>query len=164
MLIAALCAAPASSQSSESTTAVKVTDIGADVTLIGRLGKPLGRMLTVTGTWGFPDQSKGPTKDYSLRFSVSHVDGRRLPRPVTLRVGAVHVSDHNGADLIPDRDEHATLDGKRWTLRVYETGRFTVVPEEYWEVRGYPAMVPEPAFASEIVGYRVANPKGRTKR
>jgi len=164
LLVATLCAAPGSSQSPESTIAIKVTDISADVTLIGRLGKPLGTMLNVTGTWGFPDQSNGPTKDYSLRFSVTHVDGSRLSRPVILRVGAVHVTDHNGTDLIPDRDEHAMLDGNRWTLRVYETGRFTDVPAEYWEVRGHPAMIPEPAFASQIVGYPVANPKGRTKR
>lgn len=149
----------ASSQGAEPTTAVRVTEIGGDVQLIGRLGEPLGTMLTVVGTWSFPDQSAGPTKDYSLRFSISHVGGNRLPHPVVVPVHSVHVTERNGTNAIPDARNHVTLDGQRWTLRAYETGRFTVVPDEYWKHTGYPAMVPEPAFASEIVGIRLPGRK-----
>tara|TARA_R110002111_G_scaffold221574_1_gene283811 strand:+ start:1149 stop:1640 length:492 start_codon:yes stop_codon:yes gene_type:complete len=153
---------PASSTGEEPATSVQrvsVEDVHRSVVLIGRLGHPLGTMVTVEGTWGYPDQTKGPTKDYSLQFTIHTVNEKRLARTLTLKTGAVHVIDQHGADLVPPHKRHAELDGVSWSLRAYETGRHTVEPDEYWRYRGPIAMIPQPAFASSIVGF-IANKSG----
>ena len=48
------------------TRSISVSSIGSDIELIGRLGHPLGTMLSVDGNWEYPDQSNGPTKVYSI--------------------------------------------------------------------------------------------------
>ncbi len=131
-----------------------VTEIDDSVRLIGRLGIPLGTMVSVVGTWGYPDQSKGRTKDYSLRFTITSINGKSIPHPIIFPIHSVSVTNGDRSSLIPPTERHADLDGKRWLLRVYETGQYTVVPTEYWAYVGHPAMAPEPAFASSIVSFR----------
>lgn len=84
-------------------TAVSVRDIGTKVELVGRLGHPLGTFLTVDGTWGFPDQTKRPTKDYSLRFTIHRVNDKALLTPIQIDVGSVKVTDQRGWSLIPQQ-------------------------------------------------------------
>ncbi len=139
----------AAKESSHTHQKVKVDDIGTAVSLTGRLGEPLGSMLTVSGTWGYPSLR---VKDYSVRFSVTSVNGKQLARPVMFPVHAVHVSK-DGVSAVPPHARHKELDGVTWSLRAYETGRFTTVPAEYWRERGAPAMIYQPAFASELVGF-----------
>lgn len=136
---------------------IDVGDLNRTVELIGRLGHPLGTMLTIDGTWGYPDQSGGPTKEYSLEFAIHSVNGKRLARTLTLKTGSVHVIDKSGSSLIPPHNRHAELDGVSWSLRAFETGQYTVMPDEYWRYRGPVAMSPQPAFASSIVGYMAPN-------
>ncbi|WP_404308187.1 hypothetical protein [Neorhodopirellula lusitana] len=134
-------------------TRVSVDDLDQSIVLVGRLGHPLGTMLTLYGTWGYPDQSGGTTKDFSLELTIHTVNGKRLAKRLTLKTGAVHVIDKSGTSQIPPHKMHKELDGVAWSLRAYETGRFTVMPDEYWRYRGPITMIPEPAFASSIVGY-----------
>jgi hypothetical protein len=138
---------------------VSVADVGTKVELIGRLGPPLGTMMTVQGRWGYPDQSHGPTKDYALLFTATHVNGAKLAKPAVFRVGRVTACDKQGKDVIPPYEQHKRLDGVSWTLRAYETGRFTRTPGEFWEELGQviPASPYADRFASELVG--VLQPK-----
>jgi hypothetical protein len=131
---------------------VPVDEIGARFILMGRLGKPLGTMMTVTGKWGYPDKA---VKDYSLRFTVSQVNAKRLDKPVVFNVAQIKAVSQDGKDAIPKYDAHKSLDGVSWTLRAYETGRFQGIPNEYWIERGSG----RPAspywfrtFTSELVG------------
>lgn len=153
----ALFALPDSASSGDGDATVRsvdVRDIGTGVELIGRLGYPLGTFVTVDGTWRFPDQSKGATKDYSLRFIIHRVNDKPLATPVPIDIDRVSVTDQRGSSFIPPHKDHAKLDGVSWKLRAYETGRFTVVPKEYWQFRGTPAMRSQATFASELVGFK----------
>ena len=114
-------------------TQVSVDDIGEGVILVGRLKKPLGTMMTVRGKWSFPREE---VKDYSLRFTISHVDGQKLKKPVELHVAQVNVVTKSGKDAIPPHDEHKQLDGMQWTIRAYETGKINHIPEDYWKELG----------------------------
>lgn len=134
-------------------TQVSVAEIGRTVTLVGRLGRPLGTMLSVRGTWRLPE---GRSKDNSLSFIVSHVDGQKLESPVAFHINDMSVQDARGRNAKPPLDEHALLDGETWTLRGYETGRVTRIPAEFWTEsrRSIPAMRGEPPFASQFVSFR----------
>jgi hypothetical protein len=157
LVVAVLLASHVIADEPPSSTRVSVDDLDRSIVLVGRLGHPLGTMLTLDGTWGYPDQSRGPTKDYSLEFTIHTVNGKRLAQTLTLKTGAVHVIDKSGASLIPPHKQHKELDGVSWSLRAYETGRYTVMPDEYWQYRGPIAMIPLPVFASSIAGYVAPN-------
>ena len=62
---------------------VLASDIGTRVQIIGRLGYPLGELVTIQGSWirprGLPNQ---PPKDDTPYFSVTSVNGKRLETPV----------------------------------------------------------------------------------
>jgi hypothetical protein len=159
----ALCAAPIWSPvlraDRKPSIEVSVEDIGTKVTLVGRLGQPLGKMMEVKGTWSYPllhtRPGEPPAKDDSLRFEVSHVNGKRLPKPVEFHVGLIKAVEKNGKNAIPKYEEHKTLDGVSWTLRAYETGRFDDVPEGYRKELGEPLRQPpagQRTFTSELVG------------
>ena len=134
------------------TRSISVSSIGSDIELIGRLGHPLGTMLSVDGNWEYPDQSNGPTKVYSIQLRITHVNQTPLDSALVLDTGSVHVDRKDRTSAIPSHERHKDLDGKRWSMRVYETGRLTKVPDEYWKLQGMPAIFPEPVFASAIVG------------
>lgn len=154
LLFAALLSASAAcDEPASSTQRVSVDDVDRKLVLIGRLGHPLGTMVTLDGTWGYPDQSKGPTKDYSLEFTIQTVNGKPLARKLTLKTGAIHVIDRHGTNLVPPHKRHSELDGVSWSLRAYETGCYTVQPDEYWRFRGPIATMARPAFESSIVGF-----------
>jgi hypothetical protein len=147
-------AAPPPAKEGKAKVEVRVAEIGEGVMLIGRLGVPLGEMMTVTGTWGHPDQSKGPTKDYSLLFRVSAVNGEALKERMAFHVGDVVAVFKGGKDAIPRWQDHDKLDGVTWTLRAYETGRFTRQPDEWWDEsgEGEAAMRWTAPFHSQLVG------------
>jgi hypothetical protein len=132
---------------------LNVTDMGTDYELIGRLGSPLGTMMTIKGTWGYPDQSKGPTKVRDLLFTITEIDGVTCKHPLTIDVWSVQVIDKQRRSLIPQHEKHSDLDGVTWELRVYETGRHYSMPQEYYNFRGPIAMRQSPPFVSELVGY-----------
>ena len=132
---------------------LNVTDLGTDFELIGRLGRPLGTMMTIKGIWGYPDQSNGPTKVYDLQFSITEIDGITCKNPLILDVWSVHVIDKQRRSLIPPHEKHGELDGVTWELRAYETGRHYSMPQEYYNFQGPIAMRQSPPFVSELVGY-----------
>jgi hypothetical protein len=132
---------------------LNVTDLGTDFELIGRLGRPLGTMMTIKGTWGYRDQSKGPMKIHDLLFSITEIDGIPCKHPLILDVWSVHVIDKQKKSLIPPQEKHGDLDGVTWELRAYETGRHYSMPQEYYNFQGPIAMRQLPPFVSELVGY-----------
>lgn len=108
-------------QKTQSSVEVRVGDINAGrVRLIGRLGEPLGQMLTVAGTWKESDRKSG-----DLEFVADRVNGTLLREPVIFKEPRVKVVKAVSYKL-----------GTRWTLRAYETGEFTVTPEAYWKESG----------------------------
>lgn len=135
---------------------VSVDDIGRKVTLVGRLGQPLGTMMTIQGHWAYPDASKGPAKDNSIRFTVSHVNGKPLSELVEFDVAQVRAVSAEGDSAIPEQADHRdSLGGVSWTLRGFETGRFDRIPDGYWKElgTGWPALpYYVRTFTSELVG------------
>lgn len=140
-------------QASDKAVEVSVAEIGRTVTLVGRLGQPLGTMVSIRGTWRLPDAR---SKDQSPHFVVSHVDGRKLARSVALHIDDMHLKGKGGRNVKPPNDEYETLDEQTWTLRGYESGRFSRTPPEYWTESGVgvPAKRGEPPFSFEFIGFR----------
>ena len=110
-------------------------------------------MATVSGRWGYPDQSIGPTKAYHLLFTVEKVDDVPLQFPLVLPIDNVNVKTRDGRNAVLPSSRHRELDQVSWTIRGYETGRYTVIPAEYWgtALKGG-AITPQDAFVSELVG------------
>lgn len=138
---------------------VSVADIDRTVTLIGRLGQPLGTMMEVRGTWKYPPAQKSPDgkllskKDDSLRFVVSQVNGKSLDPPLELH--RVRARTRDGVDAIALEKKKGALVGDTWTMRGYETGRYTTVPEDYWKESGIGPVataVWQQPFQTEFVG------------
>ena len=130
--------------------AVRATDLVQTVKVIGRLGRPLGTMLTVQGTWHYPDDR---VKDYSLRFTITHIDSRPLKSPIELNVAQVRAFTRDRNNAIPGYEHHRALAGVSWTLRAFETGRFNLEPAEFWKATGMGATAYyADTFESELVG------------
>lgn len=106
---------------------VNVEDIGKRVILIGRLGVPLGKMMKLQGRWHYPDELE---KDDSLRFTVTHVNDRKLREPVEFDIAQIKAVTQAGKNAVPVHQREKTLDGVRWTLLAYETGRITSTPDD----------------------------------
>lgn len=112
---------------------VSVEDLGKKADIIGRLGQPLGTWVTIKGTWALP---KKVVKDYSLRFTATHVNGMKLPSPVEFNIGQIRAVDRHGKDVLPNFEGQRKLDGRTWTLKAYETGELHITPPEYYEAIG----------------------------
>jgi hypothetical protein len=108
-----------------------VDEVGKHLTLIGRLGKPLGTMMTVRGKWSYP---KELVKDGSLRFTVSHVNDQPLGQPFEFNIRQLAVVTKNGTSAIPtSREGGAKLAGTEWTIRAYESGSVEIIPADFWK-------------------------------
>ncbi len=130
----------------DATLAINVDDIGTKVTLVGRLGQPLGKMMKLRGSWKYP---RGLVKDDSLRFTVTEVNGHKLATPVELNIAQIRARSDDDKDAIPQYQHQKALDGVAWTLNAYETGRFSAVPQS-----GFSVALPywQRTFTSEVVG------------
>lgn len=127
----------------------KVLEVAAEdlsagkVVVIGRLGIPIMKTVTLRGTWHRPT---GVPKDPDLLFHVSHVDGKGLEKPVIFHHAVVTVSKNQ-----KDREAGKTVkpaDGDAWEIIAEETGRFLgeqdpTMQSAVW-IRGY--------FLTELVG------------
>lgn len=130
---------------------VSVDDIGKRLLLIGPLGEPLGTLMTIKGTWNYPDSL---VKDGSLRFRVTHVNAKKLESEVELNIAQVKATDRNGNLAIPKNERSRSLVGVSWTVRGYESGRFNGKPEGFWkETDSGPAASPYwfDIFTSELI-------------
>ncbi len=128
---------------------IPIDQIGREVRLIGRLGHPLGEMMTVEGSWGGP---KGLEKESSLRFFVSSVDGKPLENPVEFYVERVNARNKSGAKVTP-------ASGDRWTMHAFETGDyFGAVPKKYTDELHKPEQAASQApawhwqFSAKLIG------------
>lgn len=78
---------PATAQASAGPE-VKAAEIGKSVEIIGRLGAPLGELITVTASYETPEgsaRSEEDGVDMSHFVRVTRVNGKDLPSPVTIR-------------------------------------------------------------------------------
>lgn len=173
---------PQQSPNATATVVIRVDDIGKTqprvtaVTLLGRLGKPLGTKLQLRGRWKVLQAQRVPYYVRSpVRFIVFEVNGNQLPESVELGHDQVEADfvewltdDHREVptrtNAMPPNPE--SLDGEEWTITAYETGRFIAVPNE-----GFDKEVVFPVvhaldfnrFRSRIVG-AVTSIDGRIKR
>jgi hypothetical protein len=103
---------------------VLASDIGTRVQIIGRLGYPLGELVTIRGAWirprGLPNQ---PVKDDTPCFSVTSVNGKRSETPVIFDF----FSKAWGAEEIPPQE------GPVWEVRGCESGGFRGTSREVRE-------------------------------
>jgi hypothetical protein len=99
-------AADSPRSSSDQATPIPVTDLGKKYELIGRLGKPLGEIMTVTAT-----VEKDSEKDIRTHWmTVTSVNGIALKSPTRIHVEKPKL-----------RIIDFTLE-RQLTLRVYESG------------------------------------------
>jgi hypothetical protein len=125
--------------------AINVDDIGTNVTLVGRLGWPLGKMMKLRGSWNYPN---GRVKGYSLRFTVTAVNDDKLATPVEFDVAQIKARKGDDKNAIPEYAHHKDLVGVVWTLNAYETGRFSRTPFDAHAQRPYW----QDTFTSYVVG------------
>lgn len=98
---------------------VLASDIGRRVQIIGLLGHPLGKLITIRGSWTFPREF---LKDMEPKFTITSVNGNKLTKPVDFRHGDFHCL----AEEIPEREG----EGEVWEVRGCESGRFWGAPSE----------------------------------
>jgi hypothetical protein len=129
---------------------IDVNEIGTKVILVGRLKSPLATLMTVNGKWSIP---QGSVRDSSPRFTVSHVDGVKLDKPVEFNIAQVDVTFENlqpRQSAIPKFEDWQSLDGVSWTLQAYETGRFRLTPQ--LKTGYYQSPYWYETFTTELVG------------
>ena len=142
----------------------KVRPIGQAVTLIGRLGRPLGTKLQLRGRWKLRQVSRVPNYIQSpFRFVVFEVDGNQLAESVEFGHDQIkaeflkwsaedQAADPKRTNAMPSELEQ--LNGKEWVMTAYETGRFIAAPMEHEGKRVFPVVyaVDFNRFRSRIVG------------
>jgi hypothetical protein len=120
---------------------IRASDIGISIEIVGRLGSPLGEVLTVQGKWSSWDASGREVlliKETGPRFLVTAVNGKQLNKPVDFRGALVSpiVREAEMPDIHPDT-------GDVWELRVIEVGGYRGVPAAAYK-EAFPTM---PAMA-----------------
>jgi hypothetical protein len=143
-------------QSTRPQQTVHVDSIGRDVTLIGRLGEPLGTKMTLQGKWGFPETI---AKDGSIRFTVHSVNRKPISPQVTFNIYQMRLLDSERREARPSENTWTELNEDEWTMVAYETGCIRITPDEYRNAkRDFPQIAmpyyTEP-FTSELVAVRV---------
>ncbi|HTR43343.1 MAG TPA: hypothetical protein VMH87_17155 [Pseudomonadales bacterium] len=103
---------------------VWVTDIGGSVTLIGKLGKPLGTLAKVEGQM-ISDPKQSRSGQITAAFRVMKVDGQKLPKAQT--IGLMFRSSQ-GMPAVHAQDL-VQLNG-------YEAGTFVGTPDAVREQMG----------------------------
>ncbi len=108
---------------------VHYSDIPGRVQLIGKLGQPLGQLVTVRASWKAPHPSK---PGLSAVLVVNQLDGRPLDPPV----------EFHDVEAVWEKSEEVTkrIIGQEWELRGVETGGFVGFSDEVWEEVGQPPM------------------------
>jgi hypothetical protein len=108
---------------------VNVREFGSRVQVVGRMGRPLGSVITIQGTWraakGTPEH---PVKPREPRLEVTEVDGRRLNEPVIISQEALKAFAGN-IDMTHGEAEV-------WQLRGIETCCMRGLPQRFYEEAG----------------------------
>jgi hypothetical protein len=107
---------------------VHYNDIPERVQIIGKLGQPLGQLVTVRGRWTAPF----PSKPAAPVFMVNQVNGRPLDPP----------AEFDDVEPVWGKDAEFTKKtvGEEWELRGVETGGFVGFSDKVWEELGQPPM------------------------
>lgn len=106
---------------------VHVSDIPDRVQLIGRLGHPLGDLMSVSGKWYLPEGTANSVpKEVILRFRVFKVNGKQLDVPIEFDHGLV-----SPVDSKPTKAQQGDI----WNLRAVETGGMRDLPAKVWRER-----------------------------
>jgi hypothetical protein len=119
---------------------VHYSDIPERVLIIGKLGQPLGQLVTVRGTWTAPYPSK---PGLPVVLVVNQVNGNPIDSPAKFDV----------VEPVWERDEEVTKRavGEEWELRGVETGGFVGFGDKVWEELGQqPASRPPRGFLTRF--------------
>lgn len=112
---------------------VNSSDIPDKVRILGKLGQPLGQLVTVRGKWTTPFLSKPAELPV---FIVNQVNDRPLDKPVEF----INVEPVGGREA-----EFAKKTvGEEWVLRGVETGGFEGFSDQVWAELGQPPMARPP--------------------
>lgn len=111
---------------------VHYADIPEQVQIIGKLGQPLGQLVTVRGKWTTPF----PSKPALPVFVVDQVNGRLLDAPAEFDEVEPVVGD--GGEV------GRRVVGEQWELRGVETGGFVGFSDKVWNELGEPPMQKPP--------------------
>jgi hypothetical protein len=115
-------------EGSQSKQRISVDEIGRSVLLVGRLGVPLGEKMEIVGRWHYPERPH--SKDDSIRFSVTSVNGKTLAKSVEFNHEQLDFTNREFRSVIPEFQKHSELENQIWTLVAYETGSIQIVPDE----------------------------------
>jgi hypothetical protein len=96
---------------------VSVDDFGGSVTLIGKLGKPLGTVANVEGQM-VSEPKMGRSGQITAAFQVTKVDGQRLPKAKTVGL----IFRHSQGTPAVHANDIVQLSG-------YETGAYIGTPD-----------------------------------
>jgi hypothetical protein len=118
------------SGNTEAAQTVSVEDIGTNVTLIGMLGQPLGKVIAIKAHWERPLN----TKDSSLQLVVLAVNDQMLEKPVYFHINQVETVKVDGKLPTPTLVSSENLEGVEWNLRAIEGGHFEL--DEIYEAVG----------------------------
>lgn len=143
---------PTIAHAEQPTVQVPVSAIGSSVSLVGRLGQPLGKMITIQGVW---KMDAPVSKDGAINFHVFQVNGNRLEEPVVFHRYHCTLLNKDGSETGPTYESQQQFDGWQCTLRAYETGGIEGSPLEFYKETG--GGVPQTMydgrrFVSKIVG------------
>jgi hypothetical protein len=130
---------------------VHYSDIPERVQIVGRLGLPLGQLVTVRGKWIMPF----PSKPASPTFIIDYVDGRLLNPPAEF--GEVEPVEGGGGEI------SKRIIGEEWEIRGVETGGFVGFSDQVWAELGQPpAQRPPRGFLTRFCYLTVKRITGST--
>jgi hypothetical protein len=116
---------PQTKEDDQPMISINAKDIGKRVTIIGHLGKPLGELVNVRGSWHDQRRRMGrrPLKAPKMLFVVTHVNGELLETHATFERVAV---SHRGEK--PPEPLHGVV----LEMRGVERGRFMGLPAKVY--------------------------------
>ncbi len=94
------------------------------VVIVGSLGRPIGEFMKLQGSWA--ERLKGS----NLQMVITHLDGKRLQRPVHFQKFFVHSVDKHDRPVAP-------LKGDVWEMDAYESCDFHhIEPDQFQRALG----------------------------
>ena len=136
---------PAALFAADEIRAVRYDELGDSgrVSIIGRLGLPIGRYVTIEGKWAGP----GPMINRRM-LAVQSVDGKPLRKPAVIEI--------ERPGRFPQMGDLRA--GARYVFSGYEDGGMVGVPEEVLEKTGGPGPMEGWHFDVHFVVLKFAQP------
>ena len=127
---------------------VRAQDIPRSVQILGSLGQPLGRLVTIRGHWVRPGIK---AKDRTLEFVVGLVNGEKPAESIVLhglQIDSILSHHDRGSKSAPPWDwrfdkkgtepSPEPVEGETWEMMGVETGHFQDYSPEVWQEIGGP--------------------------